>query len=86
MMEELPLARKMINNVQQDATYKLQDLIEGYSPITKIIAIAAIKSNIDALLMSLDDNTRDLINSLVMRTEVVILPSAFDPRKQEEQK
>ena len=41
---------------------------------------------IDALLMSLDDNTRDLINSLVMRTEVVILPSAFDPRKQEEQK
>ncbi len=84
MIEEL--AHKMINDVQQDVTYKLQDLIEGYSPIKKIIAIAAIKSNIDALLTSLDENQREIIDDLVRRTEVVILPSAFDPRKQEEQK
>ena len=80
------LINKVIEAVQQDASYKLQDMLEEYSPINKLFAIAAIKSNIDALLSTLDEPERTLINEIVIRTQVTIMPVEFDPRKQGRQK
>ena len=79
MIEEL--AHKMVNDIQQEVTYKLQDLINSYSPIRQVIAIAAIKSNINALMASMDEEPREIINQLVEHTEVAVLPNFLDPRR-----
>ena len=84
MIDEL--VDKVIGAVQQDASYKLQDMLEEYSPINKLFAIAAIKSNIDALILSLDEPERTLINEIVIRTQVTIMPPEYDPRRQGRQK
>ena len=79
MIEEL--AHKMVNDIQQDATYKLQDLLNEYSPVQKIIVVAAIKSNIEALIASMEEGPRTVINGIVEHTEVTIMPDFMDPRR-----
>ena len=79
MIEEL--AHQMVNDTQQEVTYKLQDLINSYSPVRKIIAIAAIKSNINAIMASIGEEPREIIEHIVEHTEVTVLPDFLDPRR-----
>ena len=82
MIEEI--ARKVINEAQQDVTYKLQDLLNEYSPMQKLFAIAAIKANVEALMANMPEEGRIIINDIVGKTEVMILPEFMDPRRHKE--
>ena len=80
------LVKKIIELTAQDVSYRLGDLIKNYPPTALPIVVGVIRAVTDALIDQMTDEEKQVVKRLNEDSEIVVLPSAFDPRKQEEQK
>ena len=80
------LIKKVIERTAQDVSYRLGDLIRSYPPTALPIVVGVISAVTDALIDQMTDTEKQVVKCLKEDSEIVVLPSAFDPRKQEEQK
>ena len=79
------LIKKVIERTAQDVSYRLGDLIRSYQPTALPIVVGAISAVTDALIDQMTDTEKQVVKCLKEGSEIVVLPSAFDPRKQERQ-
>lgn len=80
------LVKKIIELTAQDVSYRLGDLIRNYPPTALPIVVGVIRAVTDALIDQMTDEEKQVVKCLKEDSEIVVLPSAFDPRKQEKQK
>ncbi len=80
------LMKKIIELTAQDVSYRLGDLIKNYPPTALPIVVGVIRAVTDALIDQMTDEEKQVAKRLKEDSEIVVLPSAFDPRKQEKQK
>jgi len=78
-------ANKIVNRIyqetQQQVSYQLQDLIDSHPEALREVVLAAIMSNVNAIISVMDEKSRNLVNDIVERTEVRIFPKCMDPRR-----
>ena len=79
------LIKKVIERTAQDVSYELGDLIRSYPPTALPIVVGVISAVTDALIDQMTDTEKQVVKCLKEDSEIVVLPSAFDPRKQERQ-
>lgn len=80
------LIKKVIERTAQDVSYRLGDLIWSYPPTALPIVVGVIRAVTDALIDQMTDQEKQVVKCLKEDSEIIVLPSAFDPRKQEKQK
>lgn len=80
------LAKKIMELTSQDVSYRLGDLIQSYPPSALPIIVGVIRAVTGALVEQMTEAEKIVVHSIEDGSEIVILPSVFDPRKQEEQK
>ena len=80
------LIKKVIERTAQDVSYRLGDLIRSYPPTALPIVVGVISAVTDALIDQMTDQEKQVVKCLKEDSEIIVLPSAFDPRKQEKQK
>ena len=80
------LIKKVIERTAQDVSYRLGDLIRSYPPTALPIVVGVISAVTDALIDQMTDQEKQVVKCLKEDSEIVVLPSAFDPREQEKQK
>ena len=78
-------ANKIVNRIyqetQQQVSYQLQDLIDSHPEALREVVLAAIMSNVNAIISVMDEKSRNLVNDIVEQTEVRIFPKCMDPRR-----
>ena len=79
------LIKKVIERTAQDVSYRLGDLIRSYPPTALPIVVGVISAVTDALIDQMTDKEKQVVKCLKEDSEIIVLPSAFDPRKQERQ-
>ena len=79
------LIKKVIERTAQDVSYRLGDLIRSYPPTALPIVVGVISAVTDALIDQMTDTEKQVVKCLKEDSEIIVLPSAFDPRKQERQ-
>ncbi len=80
------LIKKVIERTAQDVSYRLGDLIRSYPPTALPIVVGVISAVTDALIDQMTDQEKQVVKCLKEDSEIIVLPSAFDPREQEKQK
>ena len=80
------LIKKVIERTAQDVSYRLGDLIKNYPPTALPLVVGVIRAVTDALIDQMTDQEKQVVKCLKEDSEIIVLPSAFDPRKQEKQK
>lgn len=75
------LFEKILNDVSQEVSYKVGDIVMGYPAPLNIVALAALQSIVTAALPTMSEKQREIFNMVIARTTVVTIPPEMDPRK-----
>jgi len=71
----------MCQQISQDVSYKLGDLIASYPREFRTVAIATVTACINSQLSTMPDDDRVIYDGLLANMEVVSIHSVMDPRK-----
>lgn len=77
------LAHKFAQDLMQDISYKINDMLAELSPEAHVFAVATMRVICASLEAQFDETDRQLLGHLVEHTEVCCLPTALDPRKKD---
>ena len=69
----------------QRVSYDFYDMIEGYPPYMRAIALAAVRACIESQLAVMPPEIRALCDEAVQKMTVTVLPKELDPRKFEQE-
>ncbi len=72
---------ELCNQISQDVSYKLYDLMMSYPDVVRPLAMATVQACITSNLQTMDKSTRDLYETALSKMCVVTIPQSMDPRK-----
>ena len=75
------IVEKVLNDISQEVSYKVGDIIMGYPAPLDIVALAALQSIVTASLPEMSKTQREIFDMVLARTTVVTIPPEMDPRK-----
>lgn len=75
------IVEKVLNDVSQEVSYKVGDIVMGYPGPLKIVALAALQSIVTASLPGMSKTQREIFDKRIESTTVVTIPAEMDPRK-----
>lgn len=75
------IVEKILNDVSQEVSYKVGDIVMGYPAPPNIVALAALQSIVTASLPTMSKKQRKIFDAVLARTTVVSIPPSMDPRK-----
>lgn len=78
---EAEIIEKMINELSQNVSYKLADLIMGYPDFLRPVVMATVQACITANMQTIPEKERELYEAALSKMTVVTIPSEMDPRK-----
>ena len=78
--QKMEMAQEVVTQLMQRASFEIGDLINEWPNELRVFWLASAQTIINSLLPTLDERDRKLFDSIIGRTTVVMVPSAFDPR------
>lgn len=72
---------QMCQQISQDVSYKLGDMIESYPREFRPVVIATVSACINSQLTTMPPEDRKIYDGLLASMEVVSIPRSMDPRK-----
>lgn len=75
------IIEQIVNDVSQEVSYKVGDIIMSYPPPLDVVATAALQSIVTASLPNMNKKQREIFDMVLARTTVVSIPPSMDPRK-----
>lgn len=78
------LAHKFAQDLMQDISYKISDMLSELSPEAHVFAVATMRVICASLEAQFDETDRSLLGHLVAHTQACCLPTALDPRTKED--
>lgn len=84
MSKEEDFAKAFAENIMQQASYKLGDVLNEFPAGAHVFVLVVMKRMVDTVLPLLPEMDQKLFKHLVNLTQVAVAPSSLDPRKKEE--
>lgn len=75
-------AHRAAGEIMQDFAYKLGDIINEYPAGAFVFLVCVMRGISASLEAGFDETDRQLLPVLMERTNCVVMPTAFDPRRQ----
>ena len=72
---------ELCNQISQDVSYKLYDLMMSYPDVVRPLAMATVQACITSNLETMSKPTRMLFDTALNKMCVVTVPPEMDPRK-----
>ena len=72
---------KFVEQVGQDANYKLGDLISSFPEPLRPIAVGALLAALNAAMETMTEVEKEAVEAIKNNSKIVILPTMFDPRR-----
>ncbi len=80
-MSNTPFAVRFAQEVMQKYSYELGDITNKYPPELHVFCVTVMKSTAAALEAQFNETDRQLLEILMKQTTAVLLPTRFDPRR-----
>lgn len=74
----------IIQGTLTSAGYKISDLVNSYPDHLRFIVIAGMQLTVNSLREQFKPTEAKMYEQILSNTESIVLPGAFDPRKQGE--
>lgn len=75
------VVEEICQQLSQDVSYKLGDMIESYPREFRPVVIAAVSACIRSQLTTMPDSDRQIYENVLAGMQVVSIPRSMDPRK-----
>ena len=83
MSREEDFAKTFAENIMQQASYKLGDMLNEFPAGAHVFVLVIMHRLVDTILPLLPETDQKLFKHLVNHTQVAVAPSSLDPRKKE---